>query len=188
MRCTRAKGPETCPGENLSEDDGIGQVKDILATFSYPDEDIEKAVDIINRRRRERSGRFNRDKVQIEAELENLELEIKKIVTMRMNEEITEEIMKMMLTDLENKRSLKKSQLEGHSMQSTQPTQLTAEKLKLVLNEAPSLFESLQPVQKREFIKRMVANCQLLDKQLDFTLKNPWKDLSCSKNEGMVGD
>ncbi len=186
MRCTRAKGSETCPGENLSEEDGLGQVKVVLTTFRWPDVDIEKAVDIINQRRRERSGRFNRDKVQLEADLENLELEIKKIVTMRMNDEITEEIMKLMLTDLENKRSLKKSQLEGHSMQSTQPTQLTADTLKLVLNEAPSLFESLQPVQKREFIKRMVANCQLLDKQLDFTLKNPWKDLSCSKNKEMV--
>ncbi len=180
LRCTKGKGPETCPGNSISQTLVFKQFKKGFTKFRVYKWEIAKSLEQMNANRSNNLRTAARDREEMEKAVENLQIEIKDTVQMRRRGEISEEVMKLVLTDAENKLTLKKSQLEKLAVESTELLpNLTTDHLYRLLSEAGELLSELSsiPALQREFLTNVVSNCSLAGKKVEFSLTEPFRRL-----------
>ncbi len=96
--------------------------------------------------------------------------------------------MKMLLTDYEKRLRLKQSQLRDLELLKEElPPNITKEYLAEVLSHTDELFDSLIVPQKREFLNSVLSNCKLEDKEVEFTLLDPWMGITEALKVGNGG-
>lgn len=173
--CSNFKGQ--CDRVWVREEELLKPIKRILGRMQMPQERVDEVVAEL-KKLNENKNEFHEKAIrQLRAEYDRIQANLDRMIDLRIEGSITQEIYDKKLTEYKEKQHDINIQMEEYT-RADENFHIVANTVLSLASRALEIFESSEVNEKQQLLKAMLQNCRLSGKNLLFELRSPFDSIA----------
>ncbi len=186
-RCTKPKGAKNCPQKYIREETIEEQLRAIVKAISLNSETVNLIKDILHQSHDEEQEYHKQSLEALQSRYSAIKAKLDKLLNVYIDEGISKEIYTDKSQELEKERNEINSQINRHKNADKEYFEQVENFLE-VAYQAPALYKGSSTALKREFLRFIVSNLILKDKNVIPSFRLPFSLLvEYKENENWQG-